>query len=75
MALGFLIPAAWGADIDAILRLKQDRHAIVLAHNYQTPEIYNCVADVVGDSLQLARMLKQAGQQAPQVRPVHLLAT
>ncbi len=42
-------------DIDAILRLKRERNAILLAHNYQTPEIFHCVADIVGDSLALAR--------------------
>ena len=41
--------------VKAINELKNTRNAVVLAHNYQTPEIYNCVADVVGDSLQLAR--------------------
>ncbi len=40
--------------IKAINELKQQRGAIILAHNYQTPEIFHCVADVVGDSLQLA---------------------
>lgn len=40
--------------VAAINRLKAERGAVVLAHNYMTPDIYHGIADVVGDSLQLA---------------------
>ena len=41
--------------IKAINELKKKRNAVILAHNYMTPEIFHCVGDFKGDSLQLAK--------------------
>jgi len=61
-------PMEWAVfepDIEAILRLKRDRNAVILAHNYMTPEIFHCVADIVGDSLHLAREAQRVQADFP----------
>ncbi|WP_457152407.1 quinolinate synthase NadA [Mesorhizobium sp. P5_C1] len=70
-------PIEWPAfadDIDAILDLKRQRNAVVLAHNYQTPEIFHCVADIVGDSLALARKAMTAEADVIVLAGVHFMA-
>jgi quinolinate synthase len=57
-----------------IERLKAERNAIVLAHHYQTPEIYHCVADVVGDSLALARTAQRTEADVIVMCGVHFMA-
>ncbi|WP_370229708.1 quinolinate synthase NadA [Cognatishimia sp.] len=50
-------PADWAIYapyVKAINDLKRERNAVVLAHNYMTPEIFHGISDVSGDSLQLA---------------------
>jgi quinolinate synthase len=54
---GVIPPVEWplmAPYVKAINELKAQRGAVILAHNYQTPEIFHCVADITGDSLQLA---------------------
>jgi quinolinate synthase len=57
-----------------IERLKSARNALVLAHHYQTPEIYHCVADVVGDSLTLAQSAKRTDADVIVMCGVHFMA-
>lgn len=60
--------------IRAINRLKRERNAVILAHNYMTPEIYHGVADVVGDSLQLAIEATKVEAQVIVQCGVHFMA-
>jgi quinolinate synthase len=64
----------FAADIDAIVALKKSRNAVILAHNYQTPEIFHCVADIVGDSLALAREAMQVEADVVVLAGVHFMA-
>jgi quinolinate synthase len=59
------------ADIE---RLKRERDAIVLAHNYMTPDIFHGVADLAGDSLQLARMAAETEASVIVMAGVHFMA-
>src|SRR6266852_6352145 len=66
-------PIEWpvfARDIDAILELKRARNAVILAHNYQTPEIFHCV----GDSLALAREAMKVDAEIIVLAGVHFMA-
>ena len=65
---------AFEPDIEVILRLKRERDAVILAHNYQTPEIFHCVADIVGDSLALAREATKTDASVIVLAGVHFMA-
>src|SRR6476619_8333658 len=61
-------------DIAAILRLKRERNAVVLAHNYQTLDIFHTVADIVGVSLALAREAAKTDADVIVLAGVHFMA-
>ena len=60
--------------IAKINELKQQRNATILAHNYQTPEIFHGVADIVGDSLALARQAVKTEADVIVLCGVHFMA-
>jgi len=70
-------PAEWELYAPYVARieaLKTERNAIVLAHHYQTAEIYRCVADIVGDSLALAQAAAATEADVIVMCGVHFMA-
>ena len=57
-----------------INRLKKQKDAVILAHNYQTPQIYHGVADIVGDTLRLAQEAARVRQSVIVQCGVHFMA-
>jgi len=66
--------AALAPLIEEIDELKVRRNAVVLAHNYMTPDIYHGVADLKGDSLALARMAARTDADVIVMAGVHFMA-
>jgi quinolinate synthase len=70
-------PVEWAVHapyIAAINRLKRERNAIILSHNYQTPEIFHGVADFNGDSLALAQQAAKTDADVIVLCGVHFMA-
>jgi len=65
---------AYASYIVEIRKIKQQRGALILAHNYQTPEIFHGIADLTGDSLALARAAQRSDAQVILVCGVHFMA-
>ena len=70
-------PIEWPAFapyVKAINELKKERNAVILAHNYMTPEIFHCISDYVGDSLQLAKEAAKTDAEIIVQCGVHFMA-
>lgn len=73
-----VIPAiewpAYAPLISAINKMKRQKNAVILAHNYMTSEIFHCVGDFRGDSLQLAREAAETDADVIVQAGVHFMA-
>lgn len=73
----FVTPLEWPQQarlISEINRLKRERDAVILAHNYMTPEIFHGVGDYVGDSLGLAKEAERSDAKVIVQAGVHFMA-
>jgi len=74
---GIVPPGEWdlmAPTIARIQQLKRERNAVILAHNYQTPDIFHGVADITGDSLALARTAEGTDADVIVLCGVHFMA-
>jgi quinolinate synthase len=74
---GHITPMEWRQQaplIAEINRLKRQKNAVILAHNYMTPEIFHGVGDYVGDSLGLAREAAKSDAEIIVQAGVHFMA-
>ena len=65
---------AYAPYIAAINELKKERNAVILAHNYMTPQIFHGIADLTGDSLALAKMAAETDAEIIVMCGVHFMA-
>jgi quinolinate synthase len=65
---------AFAPLIARINQLKAEKNAVILGHNYMTPEIFHCVADITGDSLALARSATKTAADIIVMAGVHFMA-
>ncbi len=73
----FITPMEWPGIaplVHGINKLKTQRNAVILAHNYMTPDIFNLVGDFRGDSLQLAREAANVDAEVIVQAGVHFMA-
>lgn len=73
----FITPMEWPAIaplVHEINRLKAEKNAVILAHNYMTPDIFRLVGDFRGDSLQLAREAAETAADVIVQAGVHFMA-
>ena len=63
-----------GPLVEEIEALKKERVAVILGHNYMTPDIYHGVSDIVGDSLALAREAAKTKADVIVMAGVHFMA-
>ena len=66
--------SVFAPKINEINRIKRDMNAVILGHNYMTPEIYHCVSDIVGDSLALAKHAANTKADIIVMAGVHFMA-
>lgn len=73
----FVTPFEWpqiAPLVHAINKLKAQKNAVILAHNYMTPDIFNLVGDFRGDSLQLAKEAAEVDAEVIVQAGVHFMA-